>query len=162
MGRVQKRVLRPDRLRAPPREGFGWIDRRLLREGFLQDLALPETALYFGLLCAADKDGLSFYGDRTLARLLGLTPPVLARARRGLVEKALVAYEPPLYQVLALPSSAPPPVPASSKTPDHHPAVLPESLATLLARHAPALFTATRPTDAPGGHPRKTPESRAF
>jgi hypothetical protein len=162
MGRVQKRVLRPARLRAPPREGFGWVDRRLVHEGLIEDLAPTEGLLYLFLLCVADKDGLSFYGDRTLTRMLGITPPNFERARRGLVEKDLIAYERPLYQVLALPRRSPPPIPTPSPHPPKGPAAEPQEIGAILARHLPALPIVTRHQNPRDGEPRKTPESGAF
>lgn len=45
---------------------------------------------------------LSYYSDRSLARLLSLPVDEMIAARRQLVAADLVAYEEPLYQVLAL------------------------------------------------------------
>ena len=59
--------------------------------------------MYFFLAAVADRHGLSFYGEGTLAALLRLTPPALAGARDELLEHDLIAYEPPLTQVLSLP-----------------------------------------------------------
>ena len=69
-----KRVLIPERLRkVPPREfGFGWIDRRFLHEGYVSRCDPPALALYLLLTVVADAQGLSFYADATLARLLSL------------------------------------------------------------------------------------------
>jgi hypothetical protein len=103
---IQKRPLDPRRLRSHPPRGFGWLDHRLLRQGYLARCSPPAIALYCLLVCAGDGDGLSFYSDPRIGALLGLEPARLPRVRRELVELGLVAYQKPLYQVLAL-SDAP-------------------------------------------------------
>jgi hypothetical protein len=103
-GPVEKRVLDRARVRRI-REGFSWIDRRFVREGWIDQLSLEESALYFFLVAVADKDGLSFYSDRRLATMLRLDEDRLGVARFRLVELGLIAWEAPLYQVLELPRS---------------------------------------------------------
>jgi hypothetical protein len=56
----------------------------------------------------ADAQGLSYYSDATLSRLLKLEPLQLARARQQLIAGDLLAYQKPLYQVLALPPASTP------------------------------------------------------
>jgi len=58
--------------------------------------------LYLLLVTVADAEGLSYYADGTAARLLSLTPGAVLNARQELVAADLIAYERPLYQVLAL------------------------------------------------------------
>jgi hypothetical protein len=103
---IQKRILVPERLRRPPRSGWSWIDRRFVRE-HAERLSREAMLLYFFLAAVADRHGLSFYGDGALASLLRLTPPALAQARDELIEHDLIAYEPPLTQVLSLPLGDP-------------------------------------------------------
>jgi hypothetical protein len=87
---------------------FSWIDQRLVREGYLEHCPVPAVALYLLLVTVADAQGLSYYGDATVCRLLSMTSVQLERARIALIEAALIAYERPLYQVLALdPPAAP-------------------------------------------------------
>jgi hypothetical protein len=137
---IQKRPLDPRRLRSRPPRGFGWLDHRLLRQGYLARCSPPATALYCLLVCAGDGDGLSFYSDPRICVLLGLEPALLPRVRRELVELGLVAYQKPLYQVLALsdaPVCAPtsrsaPPAPAHSRKlapPPERPAPVPVPVA---------------------------------
>jgi hypothetical protein len=99
---IQKRLLIPARLRRPPATGWSWIDRRFLRE-HAERLSREALLLYFFLCAVADRHGLSFYSDGTLATLLRLTPPTLAEARDDLLRHDLIAYERPLTQVLSLP-----------------------------------------------------------
>jgi hypothetical protein len=103
MPRVEKHPLDPARIRTVPKSGFSWIDRRLVREGFLDDLAGPEILLYLFLCAVSDRHGLSFFGDRRIARMLKLSETTIGHARRRLEQKGLILYRSPLYQVLELP-----------------------------------------------------------
>lgn len=82
---------------------FSWLDQRLVRDNFLRHGQPAAWALYLVLVTVADAQGLSYYSDATLSRLLQLDPLELGRARQQLVAGDLVAYQKPLYQVLALP-----------------------------------------------------------
>lgn len=99
---IEKRILVPDRLRRPPREGFSWIDRRFLRD-FAAKLPHDAIMLYFFLAAVSDKHGLSYYRDASIAVRLRLREESVARARDELVVHDLVAYQAPLSQVLSLP-----------------------------------------------------------
>ena len=61
--------------------------------------------LYFFLAAVSDKDGLSFYGDATIALRLRLSERAVVAARDELVAADLVAYRAPLAQVLSLPAA---------------------------------------------------------
>jgi hypothetical protein len=82
--------------------GFGWIDHRLLRDGYLGRCSPEALALYVFLVCAADAQGLSYYSEPRAAELLALGPQVLRQARRELIGLGLIAYQKPLYQLLSL------------------------------------------------------------
>ena len=97
-----KRVLDPERVRKI--EGsFSWIDHRFITGGFLKDLSTLEILLYLFLVAVSDRNGLSFYYDDRIASLLKIDLAAVGQAREGLVLRSLVAYEPPLYQILSLP-----------------------------------------------------------
>ena len=81
------------------------MDRRFLRE-HAERLSRDAAWLYFFLSAAADRHGLSFYGDGTLAARLRLTPAAVVQARDELLARDLIAHQHPLTQVLALPASA--------------------------------------------------------
>jgi hypothetical protein len=116
-----KRVLCEQRLRNIPAQ-FSWIDQRLVFEGHLARCDAHAAALYLFLLTVADAQGLSYWGDARVMRMLSTTPARLARAREDLLRLGLIAYERPLYQVLALDATAlpsevpagPPPSPPPS------------------------------------------------
>ena len=101
---ILKQVLVPDRVRRPPRDGWSWIDRRFLRE-HAPRLSHEAIVLYFFLAAVSDKDGLSFYGDATIAVRLRMSETVVVHAREELVASDLVAYRAPLVQVLSLPQA---------------------------------------------------------
>lgn len=103
---MEKRILNPERVRQVPAH-FSWLDHRLVREHYIEKADAPAWALYLFLVCVADAQGLSYYADATLARHLGLDAQRLVRARRDLIRLDLIAYEPPLTQVLNLPETIP-------------------------------------------------------
>ena len=61
--------------------------------------------LYFFLAAVSDKDGLSFYGDASIAVRLRMEETTVVAGRDELVAADLVAYRAPLAQVLALPAA---------------------------------------------------------
>jgi len=98
-----KHVLCPERVRQIPAQ-FSWVDHRLVRERHIERCDPPAAALYLFLLTVADEQGLSYYSDAALVRGLSMTSARLSQARRDLVCAGLIAYQRPLYQVLALDS----------------------------------------------------------
>ena len=104
--RVKKEPLDPARIRSVPQEGFSWVDRRFLREGFIDRLSGEAILLYFFLSAVSDAKGLSFYGESTTGKLLKLDAEQISRARTELAGADLILHRYPLYQVLAL-STAP-------------------------------------------------------
>jgi hypothetical protein len=105
--RISKRPLDPERIRKPPAAGFSWIDRRLVRDGWIERLPKDALLLYFFLVAVSDKDGLSFYADLTVCRILDLCKDELPQAREWLLRAGLILHDHPLYQVLPLVSGGP-------------------------------------------------------
>lgn len=101
---MNKKILRLDRLRQVPAQ-FSWVDQRLVRDNFLRHADPAAWALYLVLVTVSDAQGLSYYSDATLSRLLRMEPLQLADCRRQLIAADLLAYQKPLYQVLALPTA---------------------------------------------------------
>jgi hypothetical protein len=106
---IEKRVLIPDRIRKVP-PSFSWVDHRFLRLGYLDQLSPEGILLYFFLVLVSDSRGLSYYSTQTLSKHLKLSSAKLRFARTQLVQEGLVAYQPPLYQVLSLPVPLAPPL----------------------------------------------------
>lgn len=98
---IKKRVLCPQRLRQVPPQ-FSWVDQRLVRHGYVPRCDHAALALYLVLVTVADAEGLSYYSDASLERMLRLDHAGLCAARSGLAAAGLVVYQQPLYQVLAL------------------------------------------------------------
>ena len=83
--------------------GFGFVPNRFLFEGFLGSLTLSELGLYFLLVVAGDRNGMSYYGIQTICNLLCLNRAGYLVARNGLISKDLIAFDGRRYQVLSLP-----------------------------------------------------------
>lgn len=104
--KIKKRVLCPQRLRRVPAQ-FSWIDQQLVRQPrYLKECDLAALALYLVLVTVSDAEGLSYYSDATLERLLRIKPAQLVQARQQLCQAGLIVYQQPLYQVLCLQQTA--------------------------------------------------------
>ncbi len=106
---MRRVVPRPDQVRRVP-NGFGWIDHRLRRDGFLAELTLEDLALYVFLVLAAGPDGVSWYRKETISAALTLSWEQFELARERLLDRELIAFRPfrpddpnGYYQVLPLP-----------------------------------------------------------
>lgn len=130
-----KRVLCRERLRRVPAQ-FSWVDQRLVRERHIERCDAHALALYLFLVTVADAQGLSYYAEATLAHCLSMDVVRLRQGRADLMRAGLIAYERPLYQVLALDV---PPLPAPEQ-----PQLSREQQREHLAR-ARALLQAKRP-----------------
>jgi len=119
---MNKILLCPERQRRIPAQ-FSWIDQRLARVKLFPQASAEAWLLYLFLVTVADAQGLSYYAARTLCERLGLESEQLTRARAALLRLELIAYRAPLYQVLALDQTPPPPppspVPPATVTPAH-------------------------------------------
>ena len=102
-----------------------------MREHYIERCTPEALALYLLLVTVADAQGLSYYADRSVCRLLSLPPATLEQARAELIRAGLIAYRAPLYQVLAL-ECAPGMTAASPAAPSRRAA--PEPLSAALAR----------------------------
>ena len=99
--RTVKQLLRPERLRQVP-EQFSWIDHALVQRHLIDRCDARAAALYLFLVTVADAQGLSYYGNATLMQRLHLGAEELAAARGQLIGLELIAYQVPLYPVLAI------------------------------------------------------------
>ena len=98
---MDKRPLSLAKLRTVPSQ-FSWVDQRLVRERYSDQLNHEACTLSLFLVTVADAQGLSDYADSSLCQRLSLTSTALHQARQALIRRGLVAYQHPLYQVLAL------------------------------------------------------------
>lgn len=100
---MQKHPLDSKRLRRVPSQ-FSWVDHRLVRTRLLSGTDTCSWALYLFLVTVGDEQGLSYYSARTLCEHLDVEPQTLSQARGQLLERGLIAWRSPLYQVLDLES----------------------------------------------------------
>jgi hypothetical protein len=98
---INKIPICPNLIRKIP-EQFSWIDHRLVRDRHLDYISRDSAALYLFLLTVSDASGLSYYGDQSIEKRLGMSDGELSEARGCLIRQRLIAWKRPLYQVLAL------------------------------------------------------------
>ena len=101
---IRKKVLAPARVRKTGKS-FCFISHRFLTDGFLQSMTRHELALYVFLVLASDRNGISFYSDKTICSILAFKEDEYIFARSCLIHKDLIMYDGTLFQVLSLPES---------------------------------------------------------
>lgn len=129
--KIVKQALHPDRVRSTP-EQFSWVDQALVQHHLIDRCSSHSAALYLFLVTVADCDGLSYYASTTLAGRLHLSEAELAAARTQLMALDLIAWQAPLYQVLALPARRTCASPISPTPP-----AVPTQQAAMTASHRP-------------------------
>ena len=103
---IKKRILDKRRIRRIG-GGFAFIPHRFLTDGFLSALTPRQQQLYFFLVLAADRHGLSFYGYDAICNLLQMSLDHYVEARDGLMKKDLIQFDGMIFQVLDLPQAPP-------------------------------------------------------
>lgn len=99
---IKKKILDPGRVRRI-QGGFSFIPHRFLTDGFLASLDQKEILLYFFLVLASDRNGISFYSYDAMCTFLKITADAYIQARDSLIKKKLIAFDGTLFQVLDLP-----------------------------------------------------------
>lgn len=122
---IRKKPLVPERVRTI-QGSFAYIEHRFLRDRFLSTLSHHELLLYFFLVLASDRHGLSFYAYDKICSLLQMDVDDYLEARNQLIEKDLIAFDGRFFQVLSLP-----------KQPRNMPSSILETAADMV-RHDPA------------------------
>jgi len=95
---MHTRPLSLPKLRRVPRQ-CSWVEQRLVRERYSDQLSPEACALSLFLVTGADAQGLRFYSEQALCQRLSMTPAGLHQARQALLTRALVADQRPLSQV---------------------------------------------------------------
>lgn len=84
---------RPD-LERRPTGAFGWLDARLLHDGWLTEVGPHAAATLVLLALAADRRGVSFFSRERMALALGLTRHEVDVALQRLLDAGLVDHRP--------------------------------------------------------------------
>lgn len=98
---IVKRPILKNHIRKVPKS-FSWLDHRLVQHRHIENLSHSQATLYLFLVCVADNQGLSYYGDPALMTKLGMDQACLNKSRAGLIRNNLIAWQKPIYQVLPL------------------------------------------------------------
>ena len=85
---IKKKVLNPKRVRKI-NGGFSFIPHRFLADGFLAALNPHELLLYFLLVVAGDRNGISFYSYDKICTMLQMNLERYIMARDDLIDKDL-------------------------------------------------------------------------
>jgi len=104
---IQRDPILPQRVRSIGKDGFAFVPNRFLHDGFFAALNPDELLLYFLLVLASDRNGLSHYHYDTLCTLLRMPVEQYLTVRNSLIQKDLIAFDGTRFQVLELPSSPP-------------------------------------------------------
>jgi len=126
---IKKKIIDKERIRRID-GGFAFIPHRFLTSGFVSDLHPDQLLLYFFLMLAADRYGLSFYSYDKICSLLEMSLDQYVDARCALIKKDLIAFDGTVFQVLKLP-----PAPKQSKR--QHPSPLKQLASGMLKEVAP-------------------------
>jgi hypothetical protein len=103
---IKKRILDTQRIRRID-GGFSFIPHRFLTDGFVSALDPHQLLLYFFLVIAGDRNGLSFYSYDSICNLLQMSVDQYVQARNALINNDLIAFDGTIFQVLQLPETAP-------------------------------------------------------
>lgn len=107
-------IPRPERMRQLRSSAFGWVDARLLQDGWLIAMQPSDIAVYLFLCLVANQQGVSWYRRDRIRDALNLSEDEIRRSLRRLMELDLIAYTPfsrydseGFRQVLSIPSCKP-------------------------------------------------------
>lgn len=101
---IERKPIKPDRLRRISDGSFGFVPHRFLRDGFFANLTPDQLALYIFLVLVADRNGVSYYAYDRICSVLELQLDDYITARNVLIDMDLIAFDGTRFQVLSLPS----------------------------------------------------------
>ena len=129
--------LRPDRTRRIA-GGFAFVPNDFLHQGFFASLSHAERSLYFFLVLAGDRNGVSFYAYDRICDALELSQDEYLVVRNSLIDKDLIAFDGRRFQVLSLPPApilpARRPLVTQDDFEDHDPATIQHIIRSSLDR----------------------------
>lgn len=80
-------------------KSYSIIDHEFLHQGYFKSLSLEAMALYFFLVVVGDRDGRSYYAERSIADSLRLSPEKFQRALSDLMLLGLIDFRRPYFWV---------------------------------------------------------------
>lgn len=126
---IHRAPVRPDRVRRI-NGGFAFVPNGFIHRGFFSSLTHTERSLYFFLVLASDRNGLSFYSYDRICSIAEMAPDEYLAARNSLIAKDLIAFDGTRFQVLSLPAAPvvhdPPALVSEDDFESHDPATIRE------------------------------------
>jgi hypothetical protein len=81
-------------------KSYSIIDHQLLHGGYLNRLSHESMIMYLFLIVVGDKEGKSFYSEKSISRILRLSIREMHMAKAELVKEGLIRYQSPYWHVL--------------------------------------------------------------
>jgi hypothetical protein len=82
---------------------YSILDHQILHGRYLHRLSHESMILYLFLVVVGDRQGRSFYSDRSVMEILRLSTPALDHARQELISEGLIGYRRPYWEVKNIP-----------------------------------------------------------
>ena len=100
--RPHRAPVQPDRIRSTE-GGFAFVPNRFLHGGFFASLSHSQRSLYFFLVLAGDRNGVSYYSYDRICTTLEISLDDYIATRNALIDQDLLAFDGSCFQVLSLP-----------------------------------------------------------
>jgi len=78
---------------------YSIVDHQILHGRYLHRLSHESMILYLFLVVVGDRQGRSFYSDRSITEMLRLSDPQLHHAREELISEGLISYRRPYWEL---------------------------------------------------------------
>ncbi len=78
---------------------YSIIDHQILHGRYLHRLSHESMILYLFLVVVGDRQGRSFYSDRSITQILRLSGPKFNHAREQLISEGLISYRRPYWEL---------------------------------------------------------------
>jgi hypothetical protein len=114
--------LEPRRIRYP-KGAYGWVELKIVTEGYLQALDREAALTYLFLCTVGNREGISFWSRPRIAHTLNLSLDAVDTALNTLSTADLIAVNDRIVQVLPVPIHCASPLTAA-QAPTHPPKVI--------------------------------------
>ena len=84
-------------------KSYSIVDHQLLHQGFFHRLSVEALAVYLFLVVVSDREGRSYYAERTLIEILRIAAGKFAGILEELTLSGLIDYRRPYFWVKNLP-----------------------------------------------------------